>query len=422
MKTKVTLVAKTTEVEQVCTNDANQINEESILLAGKAAGICYMPDDYLSVGVQNEEKCIARANNNKQSGHHSTYEHSQLTFIIQTSKIMCIILNSINTYATSEKSGRWTKMTGNSEIETEKYNKWVNNFKQIIAGYYKDSRKESEIEKLAMENARYMLDIFYPTTLEYSIRYKDLSYLIVHLEKLVKDFDRKTINRAVEKRNFIKRLIEEIKDLILAFEEAVFVDRTYLLDDPKDSCIRILDNLTDESFDSSDYKTEIANSYSLRYKGSFAMIAQSQRHRSLRYSILNINFKEYYIPAIIRNTPYEIEWIKDLQELSSNELIPCATLLDIYEQGIVDDYILKIKERLCNRAQLEICEVEQQNTIMFALYAHNISNKKFNKILSEIVIPKENIFKSRVLPRCAIPGYVCHEPCKYGKNGLIRNI
>ena len=43
---------------------ADKVKRDMIIMAGKAAGICYMPDDYLSEGIQNNAKAIARASNN----------------------------------------------------------------------------------------------------------------------------------------------------------------------------------------------------------------------------------------------------------------------------------------------------------------------------------------------------------------------
>ena len=83
-----------------------KVREEMQIFAGKAAGICYMPDDYFSKAFDDDEKSINRSKRNAVNGHYSVYEHGHINLIIQTSKIMAMILNSLNLYATSEKSGR----------------------------------------------------------------------------------------------------------------------------------------------------------------------------------------------------------------------------------------------------------------------------------------------------------------------------
>ena len=77
---KVTVVGRTvqTSAENASISDLNYfitnqdfIKKDSKIYAGKAAGICYMPDDYLSNGIQNEDKCLNRAEMNAKSGHYS---------------------------------------------------------------------------------------------------------------------------------------------------------------------------------------------------------------------------------------------------------------------------------------------------------------------------------------------------------------
>ena len=98
----------------------NIIQKESRVIAGKAAGICYMPDDYLSEGIQNEQKCYDRSKMNAKSGHYSVYEHVLINFIIEDCpKIIAMILNSMGLYATSEKSARYTKMNPESTLEMD---------------------------------------------------------------------------------------------------------------------------------------------------------------------------------------------------------------------------------------------------------------------------------------------------------------
>ena len=115
---KVTIVARTIERDGDDFSAANNslaflgsyLRKDSMVFSGKAAGICYMPDDYLSNGIQNDETALKRALGNAKSGHYSVFEHSHISFLIETTKAMAMVLNSTKLYTTSEKSARYTKM------------------------------------------------------------------------------------------------------------------------------------------------------------------------------------------------------------------------------------------------------------------------------------------------------------------------
>ena len=99
---------------------AQIMREEFLISAGKAAGICYMPDDYFEKGIQDEEKAYKRGLKTLSSGHKTVGEHDHVSFIMRVPKIICILLNSIQIYNTSEKSSRYTVMKETSEKSLEK--------------------------------------------------------------------------------------------------------------------------------------------------------------------------------------------------------------------------------------------------------------------------------------------------------------
>ena len=69
--------------------------EEAVLLSGKAAGICYMPDDIEVLLNEPEEKTIKRANNTLKMGHHSVFDHVNYNLILSgIPKILAMILNN----------------------------------------------------------------------------------------------------------------------------------------------------------------------------------------------------------------------------------------------------------------------------------------------------------------------------------------
>ena len=153
MKQKVSIVARTVEkpvegtIKDNVSFEIDDMRTEAIVFSGKAAGICYMPDDYLSNGIQNEDTAKKRAFGNTKSGHYSVFEHSHFTFCINTTKAMAMVLNSTKLYSTSEKSGRYTSMNPETDIEKKYYTKWTDKLSNIIrescAGY-----TDKEIHKI----------------------------------------------------------------------------------------------------------------------------------------------------------------------------------------------------------------------------------------------------------------------------------
>ena len=141
---------------------------------GNIAGICYGGID--SVKDNNRDKAIKRAEFCLKNGHHSIYEHKVVCLhLVDVPKILCMYLNSMGSYATTEKSGRYTNYSGN-----ELYNKWytlIYTYLKYTVGY-----KGKNIETIARENARYMLSIFDVTDMVYTINIRQLNYLIGYME------------------------------------------------------------------------------------------------------------------------------------------------------------------------------------------------------------------------------------------------
>ena len=250
MSQEVKIVARTFELDSVArvsgfdTEDiAYATNDELTLLAGKAAGVCYMPDDYFENGIQNEDKALARAEQTAKSGHHSVYDHGHITMVIKTNKMMAMILNSLGVYTTSEKSARYTKMQPETDLELQLYEKWKSKIRELILNKYPntddsmlntrlckklnventkivvnnkieisddnlkylgssedllkandllDELKKSDTlpsAKLAQENARYMISVFTPTTMMYTISFRQAFLTLNYLYNLSVNLD-----------------------------------------------------------------------------------------------------------------------------------------------------------------------------------------------------------------------------------------
>lgn len=314
---------------------------------GKAAGVCYMPEDYFDGKIQNEEAAIHRAHTTSASGHHSVFEHGSVTFQISgLPKIMAMLLNSTEQYTTSEKSARYTVMKPETELELEVYEKWRGIFEERIAEAYPDIDMKTR-KKLAMENARYLISVFTPTHMLYTVNYRQLAYVI----------------------GWLRKLSESSSQLDGVFNQRIAIDASTLaavLEGKTTATEHIHDN-KNRGFEFMPYQTDgfhisdvcqITDMYQVTYLASFASLAKQQRHRTIHYEFdfSGNDACEYgvYVPPIIRGTSLEQEWRNDFKKVAY--CYPQGTLVKVLEQGRAIKFFDKCKERLCGRAQLETME------------------------------------------------------------------
>ena len=428
--------------------EPDKIQESYKIFSGQCAGICYMQDNYLSEGIQNEESAIKRSANNAKSGHYSVYEHAHITFDIECSKAMAMILNSTRLYSTSEKSARYTKMTPKTDMEVELYNYWMDKFTKLIKIYY-PNYNDKDIEKLAMENARYLTSVFTPTTMEFTVPYSrailipqwlndicDKIYAIINVYK----------DKGISKQHnsiivYYNDIADECRELAILMDNSIneyYCNDFRTLKDHKDIGISFFTNLNNIhcpiNKDSSSniieiFKTPVnvknhyGDTYISTYKASFASVAQIQRHRTCPVQIslpLDITNNDCYVPPIIKETPLETEWKKNFITLVNNGIYPQATLLNVIEKGITSDFILKCKERLCARAQLETCHIIRDQVENFYFNKENIYEPKTKRDIEGMI----NKFATdeKVYTRCCFPGYKCNEPCNRIRSNYKRII
>lgn len=363
--------------------------EEAIDFSGKSAGICYLPDTVETLFAEAPEKTQRRANGNLESGHHSVFGHAHYNLILEgVPKILAMILNNEKIYNTSEKSARYTKMQP-SEKEKNLYEKWIDIYKKEISREYPDF-DEKKVQKLAQENARYLISIFTPATImEYTVSFEQLNFIISWFEDYI-EYEPET-EFSTKLKSAMKEFLEALPDLK--------VEKL----NPRVKGTRL------SLFAKRDRTEEFGENYSTTYLASFAQLAQAQRHRTLAYEMTLLEKPEYFVPRIIRKTELEKEWLKDISSLE--EYYPQGMLVKVNERGTVENFILKCTERLCGAAQLEIME---QTVITM------------NKYLEAV---KDNpIIKNELLPyskgaRCTFPGWKCKSPCVFGgKNAMNRKI
>ena len=170
----------------VCNENMPKLLENLKRFAGAEAGICYMSKSYFDSYVSDEVKAYNRFSTVASTGHHSIAGHSQVALLFEgIPKIVAMYLNNLQDYETSEKSGRYTVMTGNSEKEQKVYEKWCHKLNDIIFDTYGDKIDNKTRDKLAKENARYLLSVFTPTTMGYTASIRQFNYIIDWAEKFV---------------------------------------------------------------------------------------------------------------------------------------------------------------------------------------------------------------------------------------------
>ena len=365
--------------------------EEAVIFSGKSAGICYMPDTIENLFNEPEEKTIKRANATLNRGHHSVFDHITINLALSNiPKILAMILNNEGMYTTSEKSARYTKMQA-SERESKLYEKWIEKFSKEIEKEYPEIEEKPRI-KLAQENARYLISVFTPATImEYSVSFRQLNYIASFFKNFIENEPNTEFNKML--KPFLAEFNNQIEDLLIPNLNADVKQRKLSL------------------FASRNYKEEFGECYSCNYYGTFAQLAQAQRHRTLRYNMQIEENPKFYVPKIIENNEeLKKEWLEDINSLK--DLFPQGMLVKINERGTVEDFILKCKERLCGCAQLEI--MLQSKEILDKYIA---STKETNEYVYEYLLP----YQKGV--RCTFKGWKCTSPCLWGaKNSLVRKI
>lgn len=376
--------------------------EKALELGGKFAGICYDKEGFDHLANEPVEKTNKRIVNTMAGGHHSVYGHTYVTLNIKfLPKILAMVINNENEYNTSEKSGRYTPInTECSPIITEEeeklYNKWLEIFFDKIKKRYGDIYNDNKIKKLAQENARYLVTVFYDTQMVYTTSLRQINYLASWMEKYINGHDKNN--------DFESKLSMSMKEFINELKKLNLLDERLMKNDKNRSL-----SLFSKRYD--DKKEIYSDVYLTKYIGSFAQLAQSQRHRTLDYEIRIPEQISFYVPPILEDDANLVkEWLDDINSLK--DVYPNGMLIDIIEMGSYENFILKCKERLCSAAQLEIM-LQTKETL-----------EKYKGALKEQNHPLYNdIEKYSKGARCTFPDYTCPMPCKF-KEGikLVRKI
>ncbi len=376
--------------------------DDALMLSGKFAGVCYDKEGFDHLKDEDEAKTKRRIDMTLNNGHHSVYDHIYVSLnITNIPKILAMVINNEKEYTTSEKSARYTPIekkedSNISDREIELYNKWKEILKEKIASKYGNFFNEKKIEKLAQENARYMVTVFMPTTMIYTASLRQINYIASWMNKY--------IDNANNNDNFENRLALSMKDFVDELSEINILDERLMQND-KNRSISLFGKNLDKK------KNQYGDIYATTYWSSFAYLAQAQRHRTLDYQMERLDGDSYYVPPIIKDDlMLTVEWIKDIKKVK--DVTPQGELVYIYETGKYDDFILKCKERLCSAAQLEIMDRTRYTLLLYKEYLEFHNDPLY-----------EDIKKYSNGARCTFPDFECKSSCGFAEGiALTRKI
>ncbi len=362
--------------------------EELDVFGGHSAGMCYLPNTIEMLFNESIETTKKRIERTKTQVHHSVYGHSFINLILEdVPKALAMVLNNEGIYNTSEKSARYTKMELQAD-EQIMYDKWLEIFKDLIRNEYQEKYPnvftESKIEKLAQENARYLISVFTPTSMVYTVSYQQLNYLYQMFKREIECGGRNA---------FMAKLVPYMQEFCKAVEDMGYYDDA--LAKGVEYKNRYL-NIVGTEIEPEQYFGDV---YCTNYEGSFAELAQAQRHRTIDYNFTLLNEPKFYVPPIIRSNQKLVEeWAKDCDAQAS--VFPQGMLVNINECGKLDWFIQKMKERKCFFAQLEI---NQQTDATLNQYV---------KVLKEKNHPRAEELETYTKgSRCTFADFTCPAPC-----------
>ena len=405
--------------------------KEALYDAGVKAAVCFKEGNITPAMIretETEERIIERGINTIMSDHTSPSEQPQVSLeIVGIPKILCMILNNEHQYTADERSLRYTEVKPNeyiSDIEVELYNKWLNIFIKILNDEYLDFFKkfnkgeneektnkkvEIAIKKIAQENARYMVSVFMPTTLTYTVPFAQINKLCLYMERIINnpknDFEKLLIP-------YLKEFIEGLKELdVLMTEKDVFKFCPKLAQNESENLLYKNNKGIDLSlfaernkFSGINMPNEYGVVFSYNMEISLASLAQFHRHRTINYEMTTPSLEEekFYIPLLLDGKKdLTKEWLSDI--LKVNKFYPQGKIVKVNANGPLKHLVNYVgKERACDRAFLET-EDMFTNTMLPDIYEGLLKEGKTE--LAEILKP----YIGKL--RCMYPDYNCPSPC-----------
>jgi hypothetical protein len=281
------------------------------------------------------------------------------------------------------------------ENQKRLYLKWKDIMYREIDKVYPNFDEKRKI-KLAQENARGFISVFTPTTcMVYTTSYRQWSYLLTWIDDLLENNSSQLILHMYQELN-------ELKNHILKSGIG-----TYDIKDSKDRCINFLVRQTKhhERMYSAYTENYVMDTYSIWNQMSLSCLAQAQRHRTISYYMdWDCDSTDMYVPDILSESLTE-EWRDDVTSIITE--CPQCIQVRVLEQGSIYNFILKCKERLCGRAQLEIA----QDTAYKLDYMRKFYNGN-NHAVQSMLDDTYNFSENRVKAKCELTG-TCKEACEF---------
>lgn len=474
---KATIIGTMKETEGITKEQLEDLK----VYSGKNAGISQLRDGYFGTMVSDPKKALPRFKNTIRMGHTSIADHAWVEVLFENStRMLAMILNSLQYYNTTEKSGRYTEMTGNTPEQCALYDKWNEKFKNRIleiypdyndafitkqlekegvTGFYvKDGRiygtntgvisgEDTDItdrdyvqEKLqpilsnprlpvntrSQENARYILSIFTKsTTFGYTTTLAQWNYIYDWCQKYMdqfvgtpdKNFKRITEIGSRPATFFETEIYKDLDELAAYIHENLYVEN---LRDRKKRGFDMLMDIFDENHFMTHYDhsfdENIRFSYTTDYEASLIVLSHLHRHKTIKY----------YMDLDIGYSGFYVPvFIRDtdlekewLKDMESvRHLIPQGMLVHIIETGTLDNFALKTSERYCGCAMLEtMLNVKSVGEKFVKLYESGKATPLEMKVIERFYDPEKEELRTKATITDG-----CREGCYFGcENALCR--
>jgi len=383
---------------------------------GQLGGICYSEEGLMASFEESQEKTEKRVNMMTSGEHQSVFEHVNIGLYLQNvPKFLNMILNNEHQFSTSERSLRYTSIKeGELPIElVELYNKWNNILFTKIKSQYGHCKSDVAVKKLAQENSRYLMPVTMSTEMVHTIPLAQLNRVV----KYMSDYADNGINGV--KDDLHAQMSDPINQLICELYDLGVIDER-LLSNRKHRSLSIFGRDIRKGYQ------EFGETYSTTYMGSFAEYAQAHRHRTIYYDMERPMYKQYFMPPILDNDYLLMaEWQTDMEKVASMGYIPQGEMILIREKGTFENFVLKMKERLCSAAQLEVAMQTEKTRnqyidgLEYALVTHNedITEPVVYWRKKDMLDVLESHSKGA---RCTFPDYDCPRDCKFGEGKVLK--
>jgi hypothetical protein len=359
------------KVQLVGSTNTIQTQQEAKRWVQNHARICYSEKDWNQLIEEDFKEGLVSSLISR--GHDSPFDHFGLNFYFNgPEKALAMIFNNQGMYTTSEKSARYTIMSGMPENQKVLYEKWDNWFLKEISNRFPESNfpklhkkggdGKTTAEKLAQENARYMISVFTPTKMTHSLTWRQTNIIYHQFSNFIKENE----NSQIE---FKQRLAEGMKGFVNSDEIKKWIIQDAQVVMKGKIPLRFFREKPVEEYFGEDI-------YSTNYLASFASLAQLHRSRLAKYDISSGFQKEatsgLYIPSLVEASGKSKEWLEDLETIVKTDF-PQAQLLVVGERGLRENLPAKTEERECGLAQLETTRIIGNLLTRYSYYVPEMS-------------------------------------------------